>query len=405
MKKLFSFILALVCFGGGLAFTFRGYENPYPHLCDLVAQKIFLPDEQVRPWREVCLKRSQLVKISSPSALIAKDMNNLMALLEVSHLEVLEARKVKEVWQGAILETGIEARFIDGELVVTEVYPDSPASESGIVLGDVILSVNGASTNQWEVKTEKGDYEILRQKDNVKALVKLEPRELVVDQSVKVLPLRQINYIRVPSFRASFFDDDQMRRIKDQLRLNKANIVDLRGNQGGNFVAGLRFLSLFFCEATIIGDLHRPRSGSDSKAELVDDLNDLNQIQMLNQNRQLILKTYPSASCLSGKTIVLVDGKTASTAELVAQALREHKDARIWGESSRAQLLVGLWYPFDELSPGAQVVIPEAIYTSSQGRVIEGKGVELNRILYYDLPSFREGKEPWLSQALEELTR
>jgi C-terminal processing protease CtpA/Prc len=48
-----------------------------------------------------------------------------------------------------------------GEMVVKTVYPDSPAAAAGIAVGDVLVSVNGASMTDVEaVKKASGDWKV-----------------------------------------------------------------------------------------------------------------------------------------------------------------------------------------------------------------------------------------------------
>ena len=101
----------------------------------------------------------------------------------------------------------------------------------------------------------------------------------------------------------------------------------------------------------------------------------------------------------------MVDGKTASVAEMVAQALKEIRGAKIWGTPSGGELLLGVWYSLDELVKGAQVSIPEAIYTSRQGHAIEGQGVSLDRVIYYNLREMQSGTDSWVRQALDQVPK
>ncbi|MGE5086931.1 MAG: S41 family peptidase, partial [Bacillota bacterium] len=111
--------------------------------------------------------------------------------------------------------------------------------------------------------------------------------------------------------------------------------------------------------------------------------------------------TFAKNSCYRGPVKVLVDGKSSSVAEMVAQALKEFRKSPIWGAPSRGQLLVGVWYPLNELGPGVQISIPEAFYTSAKGHAIEGQGVQLDKILYYSLAEMQMGIDSWVKGSLD----
>jgi carboxyl-terminal processing protease len=120
---------------------------------------------------------------------------------------------------------------------------------------------------------------------------------------------------------------------------------------------------------------------------------------MVDQHQRVQLSTFDGYGC-SQKTTqeisVLVDSSSASTSEMVAQALKEFKDAKIYGSTSAGQLLVGMWYPVDEIAAGVKLSIPEAVYESHGGRPIEGPGVQIDEVLYYRLNELQNGEDSWI---------
>lgn len=401
MTRILAILLAVSCAYGAYHFTLhRGFINPYPAVCDLVAEKIFLDDSKIKNWKKTCSRRSRLVTPYSPKKLIIKDMNNALALLKVSHLEVYDSSEVASIWRGESLETGIESRFVDGELVIYKIHPDSPAQEAGLQPGDVIQSINAEQPNPWEAQTEQGSYLMLRQEKEFN--VKIKPRSIQRSEDLH-LEMKSAQYavLEIPSFRAAFFEEEKMKTLQQQIAPLKKLVVDLRGNPGGNFVAGLRFLSLFMCKSEEVGRLVKPRADVKVPAELPNDLRDQEQLAVLDNSSEILLKTYDNPQCFKGEVRVLVDGKSSSVAEMVAQALKEFKKAPLLGSPSRGQLLVGVWYPLEEVGRGVQISIPEAIYLSHQQHQIEGQGVDLDRVLYYSLPEMQAGIDSWVKKALD----
>lgn len=400
-RTFFAILLALGCAYAAYHFTLKkSFVNPYPVLCDLVSQKIFLDDAKIKNWKKTCHRRSRLVTPYSQKKLIIKDMNNVLALLKVSHLEVYDSKEVASIWRGESLETGIESQFVDGELVIFKVHPNSPAEALGLRRGDIIQTINAEQPNPWDAQTEPGSYLILRKDKEFS--VKMKPRSIIRSEEM-TLEVRAPGQavLKVPSFRAAFFADEKMQKLEADLRSFKRVVVDLRGNAGGNFVAGLRFLSLFLCRPELVGSLERPRVTVKSSAELPNELDDQAQLAVLDAHSEVLLKTFARTSCYEGDVRVLVDGKSSSVAEMVAQALKEFRKAPLLGSPSRGQLLVGVWYPLDEVAPGVQVSIPEAVYLSQKKHRIEGQGVELDRVLYYHLPEMQAGIDSWEKKALD----
>jgi len=354
----------------------------------------------MKEWRQTCLRRSALVTRDTDKNLILKDISNVLGLLQVSHLEIFNPGDVKKIWTGAGKSTGLEGEFVDSELVVFRVLKDSAAEKAGIKRGDIVVSINGEQPSPWTMESQAGEFKIKTLTEE--KTVTIEPSEVQKDEKPRMeFTGKQQLHLVIPSFRAEFFNEELMREMKTAISQAEQITLDLRGNPGGNFVAGLRVLSYFLCEPKSVGMLYKPRSQDPKLLPLPDDLDDIKQVELLHLHRGLDLLTYKLDSCWApnpsrSSLRVLVDGQSASVAEMVAQALKELRGAKIEGAPSRGQLLVGVWYPVDELGEGVQISIPEAVYESAKGHKIEGQGVSLDRILFYNLNDMRQGKDSWL---------
>lgn len=376
------------------------FQNPYPVFCDFVAEKIFISDEELTSWKKTCHSRSRLVTEKSPPELLIKDMNNVLGILGVSHLEIFAPQEVKSIWKGENSETGIEAQFVDSELIVFKVHPASPAADAGIKKGDIVRSINGEQPNPWDVRTQTGIYEVVQ--GGVLTDIYLKARSIVRAEGISVQRFNdQSAQLAVPSFRSSYFDEKNLDRLREDLKKYKKIVVDLRGNAGGNFVAGLRFLSLFMCESQEVGKLIKPKFPEEVSAELPNTLQDTEQLKVLDVSKEVVLRTYQNSNCYKGIVRVLVDGRTASVAELVAQALKDYRQATVEGAPSRGHLLVGVWYPMPEVGQGVEISIPEAVYETTLGRRIEHHGVEVDRVLYYDIAEIQAGIDSWVKNVLD----
>ncbi|NUN05706.1 MAG: carboxy-terminal processing protease [Bdellovibrio sp.] len=401
MKRLLAVLFVISCACTAYYFSVhKTFVNPYPIVCDLVAEKIFLDDTQVNKWKRLCHRRSRLVTPYSQKKLVIKDINNVLGLLNVSHLEVYDSSDVKKIWQGESQETGIESEFVDGELVIFKVHPQSPAALVGLKKGDVIESINGQQPNPWEAQSESGQY--LIQRGSTKNTYALKTAVIQRSEAITVEKLKNDSaLVQVPSFRANFFNEEQMLDLQKNLKGVRHLVVDLRGNSGGNFVAGLRFLSTLICQPEEIGRLIRPRAKQQGLAELPNRLQDEEQLAVLDQHKEVLLKTFANENCYRGDVRVLVDNKTSSVAEMVAQALKEFRKAPLLGGPSRGELLVGVWYPLEEVGRGVRISIPEALYVSHGQHRIENNGVQLDKVLYYDLSEMQSGVDSWVKKALD----
>lgn len=391
---IFCFSLTL---GWSLLFN---HDNSYALVCELVAEKIYLPREKVIPWEKACLARAALVKPWTSRDLALKDLKNFLQNLHVSHLEIYQPVEVKEIWSGVHLETGIESEFVDSELVIFKVHPGSAAEKAGLKYGDVIVSLNGDQPNPWELSN--GPCEVVYRRAGAEKKITLGNSEVQRDERIEFHELAPKTWqIRVHSFRREFFENPDWITPQSAFLNAKKIIIDLRGNRGGNFVAAMRLMAPFLCKPTDVGYLDK--ADQEEKAQtnyLPDSLDEKIQLQVLQRPAGVKLRTPESKICLHPSSIkVLVDGKTASVAEMVAQGLSDKAGAEIMGTQSAGQMLVGVWYPLPEFGKGVEISIPEATFHSALGLILEGPGVTTKQTLHYDLHEMEKGLDSWLERA------
>lgn len=374
--------------------------HPFSQICNFVSDRIFLVDEIVAPWKESCLQSSE--KYSELSLAEQRHyLRNLLESLNVSHLDLYEPQEVKSMWSETKRTTGIISEFVDGQLVVIGLLPNSTAQKNGVKLGDQIVSINNEAPNPQAAQVIGGDYE-LNQLGEVKK-IKLIPEELVVDEGLKVIrQTEKTAQLKIPTFRSDYFSEEQLKNVSKKLSGYKKIILDLRKNQGGNFVSGLRLLSMFLCGKQSVGYLLRPKFPNDLKSTMNDDMNDENQLELMNKSYYVDLQTFENYPCLTQSLAVLVDHETSSTAEMVAQALKDYRAAKIMGRLSAGKLLVGVWYPVEGLGQGVKISIPEAVYQTKRGRQIESNGVHVDETLDYSRADFERSEDTWLKVILNK---
>jgi carboxyl-terminal processing protease len=396
-----GFLFFVLCMGLGFAAVKKTRRaNSYAQICQLVTDRIYLSDEQMKVWNKSCLVRAGSLQKNPSVKDIIEDLNEQFSALHTSHLLIYNAEESKKVWSGESQETGIESQYVEGELVILKVHRNSPAEFAGLRMGDVIYRINEEPGTPDMAEKISGSYLIQRNK-NIKEY-KIQSKAIQREEEPLMVRIsNRTAVLKVPSFRAEFFERDQWRAQVTELKKYQKIIVDLRGNIGGNFVAGLRFLSPFMCGAQDIGYLWKPKSKLKKEMVFQDDLNDENQVNILDQAFLVRLLTFEDYDCLTGSVAVFVDSGSASTAEMVAQALKDYIGAKIFGSASAGQLLVGVWYPVPELSEGVKISIPEAVYQTRRGHKIEGPGVQVDQVLYYHLEELQNGEDSWLKRAVQ----
>jgi carboxyl-terminal processing protease len=134
----------------------------------------------------------------------------------------------------------------------------------------------------------------------------------------------------------------------------QALILDLRGNTGGLLDAAVRTADLFLTGGIIVIEQERDGRQSPHRAE---------------QDDLLTEGALPLA--------VLVDGGTASAAEVVAAALKENGRARLFGTRTYGKGSVQIILP---LSDGSSLHLTTARWLTPSGAQMDGRGIEPDQV-------------------------
>ena len=218
---------------------------------------------------------------------------------------------------GLGIEVGMEA----GVVKVISPIDDTPASRAGIKAGDYIVKINGEQV-QGKSLTEAVDLMrglvgtsielTIRRRGEKKALTIIVVREIIEIQSVKTDTLENnIGYIRLTSFNEN--SGKQIKKKINQLENEnkvKGYILDLRNNPGGLLSQAIKISDFFLDHGEIVSTKSRNAS----------------------ENRKWFAKKGDLTN--SRPIILLINYGSASAAEIVAGALKDHKRAILVGENS-----------------------------------------------------------------------
>jgi carboxyl-terminal processing protease len=254
---------------------------------------------------------------------------------------------------------GIEVSMEAGVVKIISPIDDTPASKAGLKAGDYIVKINNIQV-QGKSLSEAVDLMrgpvgsgielTVRRRGVKKALTFNIIREIIEVQSVKSDLLdNNIGYIRITSF-----NDNSSQQIKKQVEKLKKNenvnafILDLRNNPGGLLSQAIKISDFFLENGEIVSTKSRKKS----------------------ENRKWFAK---KGDITEGKTLlVLINYGSASAAEIVAGALKDHKRAIILGESSYGKGSVQSIIP---LKNKGAIRITVAKYYLPSGKSISEVGV------------------------------
>ena len=218
---------------------------------------------------------------------------------------------------GLGIEVGMEA----GVVKVISPIDNTPASRAGVKAGDYIVKINetqvqGKSLTE-AVELMRGpvgtDIEItVRRVGKKKAIIFNITREIIEIESVKSKILDdKIGYLRLTSFNENSSEQikNKIKEIKKDKKI-KGYILDLRNNPGGLLTQAIKITDFFLDNGEIVSTKSRNSS----------------------ENRKWFAK---KGDIINGKSlIVLINYGSASAAEIVAGALKDHKRAILIGENS-----------------------------------------------------------------------
>ncbi len=401
LKVIVSIGLILLVFFP-LVEKYRTLDNHIYKTCHFVYERIVPVGKDMNEWLRDCRihSRKAMEKTSDIKKLLAIG-NDVLSQLKVSHLELFSQEESEAIWTDTDFENGIDSQFIDGELIVTRIMANSEALKKGLQRGDRVVLEKHESLSPYELNRWKGKLKIERRKKIL--VVELEPKKLLSNRDISVTEVQGVKLITVESFKSQYFSQEKLSEMFSKIKPTDKIVIDFRGNNGGNFVAGLRFLSHFVCEPTVVGYMKKNKDlGQTGYFE--NNMDDEYQIDVLNTFDSVTLRTYPQKKCLPKPTALLLDAHSKSTAEWVALAFRDKLQTPIQGATSSGELLVGIWYDVSNI--WGQVVklsIPEAYYESIYGYQVEGRGVTADVTLYPRRVDFESGYDSEVLQVVQSI--
>jgi len=295
-------------------------------------------------------------------------------------------REIEEAqFQGRYGGIGAEYTMRDGYLVVVTPFQDSPASRAGVRPGDIIVAVDG--TDLFGLSQNEGillirgpvgsEVELtIRREGGLEPLILQLTREEIEPPTVTwELKEEGIGYINL-----SFFGgrtNEELRHALTQLQSQGATslILDLRNNPGGLIGAAVDVASQFIDTGVIL--YQRDAQGND---------------QPFPAKKGGLATETPLA--------VLVNGGTASAAEIVAGALSDHQRAVVIGEKTFGK---GSIQTVRELSDHSSIHVTTAHWLTPEGHEIEGAALTPHLQVPLTQEDIDNHRDPQLDRALAYL--
>ncbi len=256
---------------------------------------------------------------------------------------------------------GIVISLKDNVLTIVAPMEDTPGFRAGLMSGDKILEIDGAATEGFSmaeaIKKLRGEpgtkvaLRVLRAKTQELKSVEIE-RAIIEVASVKDARVldQGIGYLRITSF-AEPTAEALQKELEALVEKNiTALVLDLRNNPGGLLTAAIAVSSKFLERNAVVVSTQ----GREEK--------DTQVYKAGRGNRYL---GFPMA--------ILINGGSASAAEIVAGALKDHHRAVLIGEKSFGKGSVQSVLAMDQ---GAAIRLTTAKYYTPSKMVIHERGIE-----------------------------
>jgi carboxyl-terminal processing protease len=315
-----------------------------------------------------------------------------------AYLDGDEYDEIKISSSGQYSGVGIEVSMEDEEVVVVSPFEGSPAAAAGIRTGDVISSIDGIPVNTTNLADTIGR---MRGKEGTSIKIGIlrqgsaEPLQFTLKRSrVELRSVRAellepgMGYLRISQFSETTGDDVEA-ALKDLRKRNgaalKGLVLDLRNNPGGVLEAAVSVSDTFLDAGIIVSAKGRTPA---SKFEM---------------------NATPGDALNGAPIVVLINGGSASAAEIVAGALKDNHRAKLMGRTTFGKGSVQTVIP---LAGDRAIKLTTSLYYTPSGISINHRGIapdiELERDptppsapIRPDAPLLQ--RDPEVRRALQEL--
>ena len=352
------------------------------------------------------------VAAATTSAESRAHFESLLERLGQSHHEIVPAEMYDEATEpsSAAGDAGFDVDVVEGRLTVTAVRSGSPAFDAGVCAGWIVTSIDGvdvgevlaAVAERWGGHDDVRPAQVDAARNRLFGDIGSETRiEFIDDRDHAVTKV--VRREQRPGFTATLGDlpttyvelecsriDDRfgvvrisflaapgevMPRVAEAMRgyMDTDGIVfDLRGNRGGLAPMAQNIAGWLVPEPTALGTMRTRRT-------------------------ELPLAVYPREATFHGPVAVLVDGSTASAAEIMAGGLQGLGRARVFGTTSAGAVLPAA---IIRLPNGDGLIHAIADYECAGGARLEGRGVVPDVVVDHARADLLAGRDAPLQAAL-----
>lgn len=303
-------------------------------------------------------------------------------------LPPVETEQFEEDISGNFSGVGMEVGMRDGMITIIAPLPETPAEQAGLLSGDVLVRIDGQSTENMgleqavkRIRGEKGTEVVL----TIYREGELELKDVTVVRDTIDIPTVKTEH-RDGVFIVSLYNFNALSEFKMQEAMREyvrsgtdKMVIDLRGNPGGFLQSAVSIASYFLPAGKVVV---REHFGND-----IDD-------QLFRSQGRTLRAFSPD------ELVVLINGGSASASEILAGALREHEVATLIGQRTFGK---GSVQELVDLPEGSSLKVTVARWLTPNGVSISEGGLEPDIAIKRTPQQYLDGEDPQLTAALEYL--
>ncbi len=283
---------------------------------------------------------------------------------------------------------GMEVAIRNQVVTIIAPLPGTPAEKAGLLPADIIIKIDGESTEGMSlseavkrIRGEKGTDVVL----TIYREGAFEPLEISVTRDTITIPTVKTE-VRDGIFIISLYSFNALAEdaFKEALQEYKKSgttkmILDLRGNPGG-----------FLQSAVAIGSYFVPAG----KIIVRENFGDERPEELYRSQGKTLGKNAP------GEMVVLINGGSASAAEILAGALSEHNIATLIGETTFGK---GSVQELVSLPDGSSLKVTIARWFTPDGTSISIKGLDPDIVVKRTAEQIMADEDPQMDAAIQWL--
>jgi len=271
-----------------------------------------------------------------------------------------------------------------GEISILSLIPNSPASQAGLLPGDVFVRVDSEDISAWDtmqftlrVRGPAGTDVLLtvRRADELLDFLVTRAHIVIPNVATDVLADGEIAYVQLNSFtnEARGLLDDAFEELDVNSRTGL--IIDVRGNPGGYLQSAIDVTSAFVREGTIT-------------------------IEDFGGGQTTTYTATGDYANIRVPIVLLINESSASASEILAGALQDLDLATLIGETTLGKGTVQTW---SGLANGGGIRLTIARWMTPSGRWIHEQGVTPDILIEFTPELAETGDDPQLDAAIRLL--